>query len=109
MPNIVSSKLFDHTDTTQVPRLVIQGRCIRRVCLTIFLSLEIPRLGKSIMTRFAKIFHRLGVPDSHHLGRDRLCERYSGMLHKIHNDAGNAAVERWLEQYKDETNAGIQQ
>jgi hypothetical protein len=31
------------------------------------------------------------------------------MLHKIHNDAGNAAVERWLEQYKDETNAGIQQ
>jgi hypothetical protein len=45
-------------------------------------------VGKTDTDTLRGIFHRLGIPDSHHLGRDKLCERYNALLHKIPSPSG---------------------
>jgi hypothetical protein len=42
-------------------------------------------------------FAKLGIPDAHTAGRDVLCQRYSEVLAKVFNDAGDAAVAAFLE------------
>jgi hypothetical protein len=43
---------------------------------------------------------RLGIPEAHTLGRHILAERYSSMLQKIHDGAGNAAVDAFLANHR---------
>jgi hypothetical protein len=101
MPDIVSTNLFDHRDTNPGSRAHHTGRMHP---VSVWDHLPLPgniTVGRVDTDRLRGIFHRLGVPDSHHLGRDRLCERYSEMLHKIGNEAKNRAIEAWLESKRD--------
>jgi hypothetical protein len=59
-------------------------------------------IGKTADTQVLRqIFHKLGIPDSHHLGREILCSRYAALLRKIGGEASDAAIMAFLEKYKD--------
>ena len=54
-------------------------------------------IGQTDNDALRREFIRLGVADAATDGRHILCARYSAMLGKIHDDAGQAAVAAWLQ------------
>src|SRR5262249_8888491 len=87
MPNIVSSKLFDHTDTNPGAPSRNSGPTRSRGQHD---DLSLPNgsvIGQTDNESLRRIFAGLGIPDAWTLGRDRLVERYVQMLKKIFDEA----------------------
>ena len=49
--------------------------------------------NEELRSQFAKI----GLLGAHSDGREVLCQRYATLLSQIHDDAGKAAVDKWLQ------------
>jgi hypothetical protein len=58
-------------------------------------------IGKTDTDTLRRIFHRMGIPQSHTLARELLCQRYAKLLSEIGNEARDRAIMAWLEQFKD--------
>jgi hypothetical protein len=102
MPEIVSTKLFDHADTNPGSSKKGSGPTWARGQHD---DLSLPNgsvIGQTDNETLRQIFAGLGIPAAHTLGRDRLVECYVAMLKKVHNDAGNAAVTAWLNAHKEQ-------
>ena len=100
MPEIINTKLFDHTDTNPGAPSKNSGPTWAR---GLHDDLALPNgsvVGQVDNETLRRIFADLGIPDAWTLGRDRLVERYVRMLKKIFDDAGNAAVEAWMAERK---------
>ena len=80
MPNILSTNLFDHRDTNPGSRAHHNGQMHPP---SVWDHLPLPgniTAGSVDTDTLRKIFHRLGVEDAHHLGRDRLSRPWKSRL-----------------------------
>jgi hypothetical protein len=59
-------------------------------------------VGKTDTDTLRRLFDRMGIADAHIRGRQTLLEEgYVPLLKKVHDEAGEKAVESFLQQYKD--------
>jgi hypothetical protein len=48
-----------------------------------------------------RVFHKLGLPESHSLGRETLCRRFRDLLSAIGGEASDRAITEFLAKHKD--------
>jgi hypothetical protein len=59
-------------------------------------------VGKTDTDTLRRLFDRMGIAQAHTRGRQTLLEEgYVPLLKKVHDEAGEKAVESFLQQYKD--------
>jgi hypothetical protein len=100
MPEIINTALFNHTDTNPGASGKGSGPNWARGAHD---DLALPNgsvIGQTNNERLRQIFAGLGIEGAWTLGRDRLVESYVRVLKKVFDDAGNAAVEAWMQQRK---------
>jgi len=101
MPEIISTKLFDHTDTNPGAPSKNSGPTWAK---TLHDHLPAPgggTIGEWPNERVRPYFARIGLDGAHTSGREVLCQKYGQLLRKVHDAAGEKAVVDWLKQYED--------